>query len=1019
MNNSLLRDKEFVEYMNQEITTSLECSSMKCPKDRWEIVKKRIKQASVDFSRRKISREQLALAQLSEKVNEYEASLPLTKEEDELHENTKTELEELSMERIRGIMFRSKVKWYEQGERSTKYFYSLEKARYNAKTCYKIVSDTGKEIVTPMEILAEQREFYQKLYSKDDDVKFSLTNIYNVKVPEELKASQDIQLSLNDFQMAIKEMNNDKTPGKDGIPVDFYKVFWNQLKDSFGSMVQQVYHTKLLHRSAREGVLNLIPKANKDTRFIKNLRPITLLNTDYKIIEKAVANKMLPALQHIINMDQRGFMKNRRISVNIRKMLDIIHAARKEDLEAVVLSLDFVKCFDKCSFSILHGSLEFFGFGDIVKEWTRILYDQFSVVIQNNGYFSARVDIKKGVHQGGCCSSLYFLVIAEILALSLRENQDIEGITIADIHNLLNQFADDMDLFSICGKKSLEAIFEELDKFRFQSGFEVSYEKTTLYRIGSLRHSNAQMYDIDQVQWSNEDINVLGIMISHTDITMKNYSQIVDKVKVTLNAWYNRGLTLMGKIQVVNTLVASLFVYKMMVFPIIPEKVVKSVENIIRDFLWNGKKAKIAYKIMQNPKSQGGLNLVDLRNKDIALKATWPQILATEPKYAKLVYHNMGQGAFGENIWRSCIKPEDVKHLGIQSDFWEDVLWSWASYNYYNNQNTGNQLIWYNSNIRIANKPFFWKDQFMRGLLYVHQLFENQQYKSEDQVLREYNLSVLSYNSLKSAIPVEWRSYFLSTPPISYFPLEPDNYYKCIGFWKSGWSRRVYKWLADDVMLIHNKYLAWRKEVGYDIFGGLCAFGLEHNNIYKLTNVTKFRNFQYRLLQRGLVTNVHLEKWGMLEHDLCTFCNSETETITHLLCHCDKVKTLWKELVSFVCSKYSIDEFTITEKSILLNDVGLVKKYHVINFIVLITKQYIYRQRCMKKELVFNHLKAEINRIEQMEKYIAIKNDKFNIHVRKWCDFYGNVNGSMSIFNYAQQHLDQLPDPTPQKIVMG
>ena len=54
---------------------------------------------------------------------------------------------------------------------------------------------------------------------------------------------------------------------------------------------------------------------------------------------------MLPALEHIIHRDQRGFMKERRISVNIRKMLDIMHEAEKEDLEAVVLSLDFVKMF--------------------------------------------------------------------------------------------------------------------------------------------------------------------------------------------------------------------------------------------------------------------------------------------------------------------------------------------------------------------------------------------------------------------------------------------------------------------------------------------------------------------------------------------------------------------------------------------------------------------------------------------------------------------------------------------------
>ena len=415
-----------------------------------------------------------------------------------------------------------------------------------------------------------------------------------------------------DLEAAIKTMSNGKTPGSDGIPVDFYKVFWVEIKQIFVEAMYYCYSKDLLHTSAREGILNLIPKTNKDTRYVKNLRPITLLNTDYKIIEKAIANKMLPALKKIIHEDQRGFMKGRRISVNIRKFLDIMHQAEKEDLEAVVLSLDFVKCFDKCSFSILHGSLNFFGFGEIVKNWTKILYRDFKVKIQNNGYFSEPINICKGVHQGGCCSSVYFLVIAEILAMALRQNGSIEGITFRDIRNLLNQFADDMDVFSLASEESIRQIYEELDKFKLQSGFQVSYEKTTLYRIGSLRHSNAEMYDMSQYRWSNEDINVLGIIIAHEDIVQKNYQQILQKASEVLGAWNNRNLTLEGKVKVVNTLVASLFIYKMMVLPTIPPNVVVTLEAMIKKFIWNGKKAKIAFSILQNSRKEGGLNLVNL-----------------------------------------------------------------------------------------------------------------------------------------------------------------------------------------------------------------------------------------------------------------------------------------------------------------------------------------------------------------------------------------------------------------------
>ena len=129
------------------------------------------------------------------------------------------------------------------------------------------------------------------------------------------------------------------------------------------------------------------------------------------------------------------------------------------------------------------------------------------------------------------------------------------------------------------------------------------------------------------------------------------------KPRDILFAWQNRGLSLMGRVQVINTLVSSLFVYKMMVLPEIPKNIVKKLEGVMREFLWNGKKSKIALKILQNPKKQGGLGLVNLTNKDKALKATWPKILALEDEYSKLVYDIMRVSSLQEDIWRCTIKP--------------------------------------------------------------------------------------------------------------------------------------------------------------------------------------------------------------------------------------------------------------------------------------------------------------------------------------------------------------------------
>ena len=984
-NNSLLQDKQFVEIMNLELQKSIQASSDKQPLERWELIKKRIKKTTIDYSKNKTAEDKLVIGQLSEIVNEYEARLPLNKEEDKMLEDTKGDLEEKIFERIKGVMFRSKAKWYSEGERNTKYFYALEKARYNAKTCYKLINEENQEIDGQQEILEEQKKFYTKLYSEDEDVKFTLNNNTGIHVDENIKKQQDEEISNKDIKQAMQRMKNNKTPGEDGISVDFYKVFWNNIETIFMEMIEYSYSNNTLHQSARQGILNLIPKPGKDSRYIKNLRPITLLNTDYKIIEKAIANKMIPALEQIIHTDQRGFMKNRRISVNIRKMLDIIHEAEKEDLEAIVMSLDFVKCFDKCSFSILHGSLEFFGFGEVVKKWTKILYNDFTVKIQNNGNFSTTIPISKGVHQGGCCSSIYFLVIAEILAISLRSNQDIEGLTIKDIRNLLNQFADDMDIFSKCTEQSIKAIYQELEDFRKQSGFTVSYEKTTLYRIGSLRFSDAQLYNMSEYVWSNKDINVLGVTIAHEDMMEKNYRGIQQKVRNVLQNWNNRGLSLMGRVQVVNTLIASLFVYKMMVLPMIPKNVVKSVDNMIREFLWNGKKAKISYQILQNPKKEGGLNLVNLSKKDLALKATWPIILSEEEEYAEMVYRIMRCSKIKEDIWRCSIMPDDVKNMKIKNQFWEDVLVSWATFNSYHNRRIENQILWYNSRIRVNNKPIMWNDSFTKGLKYVYQLFSGNGFKSENEVWNQYSLTKLRYNSLKTAIPKEWKEFFSTTLRTTYFPIPPHNYDNYTTGGMKNLSQRVYSLVAEDCMLIHNKYLGWRKEIEENPIETLMEYREAFSYIYRITNVTKYRNFQYRLLQRGLVTNIQLHKWGIKPTDMCSFCCQTAESLTHLLIICPVTQQIWNQVFEYLQERFqlSMEKLDTSPKAIIINRITE-KISHVANFVCLITKQYIYAQRCLRKDLHFSVLKAHLRKIECLEKYIAIKNNKLITHNRKW-----------------------------------
>ena len=115
-----------------------------------------------------------------------------------------------------------------------------------------------------------------------------------------------------------------------------------------------------------------------------------------------------------------------------------------------------------------------------------MLYTDFKVKIQNNGYLSEDINIERSVHQGGCCSSYIFLCCAEIMATAIRNNSNICGVLINEIEYLLNQFADDTDITSLFDQLSLNSIMEELENFRDMSGFTISYDKTAILRVGNV-----------------------------------------------------------------------------------------------------------------------------------------------------------------------------------------------------------------------------------------------------------------------------------------------------------------------------------------------------------------------------------------------------------------------------------------------------------------------------------------------------------------------------------------------------
>ena len=136
---------------------------------------------------------------------------------------------------------------------------------------------------------------------------------------------------MDEIKESILKMKNNKTPGVDGLPIEFYKIFWHDIKDILYQSYCYSFENNTLTISQKQGLITLLPKSGKDNHYLKNWRPISLLTVDYKILASILATRVKTKLKNLINDDQTGFVKGRYIGENIRKVLEIIEYSEIED----------------------------------------------------------------------------------------------------------------------------------------------------------------------------------------------------------------------------------------------------------------------------------------------------------------------------------------------------------------------------------------------------------------------------------------------------------------------------------------------------------------------------------------------------------------------------------------------------------------------------------------------------------------------------------------------------------------
>ena len=762
----------------------------------------------------------------------------------------KLELNKIESQKTDGAVLRSRAEYYENGEKNSAYFFNLEKYKSKAKVMTKIKKENGTTITKPRKVLAEQQMFYKSLYTSDPTIKFQLDIQPTKKLDLNMQEKLERPLQIEELGVTLKQSRRNRTPGPCGISSDFYMMFWLRIKHHMYDAFMECFEVKRIFPSGRNGIISLIPKQNRDLTALKNWRPIILLSTDYKILAKAIANRLKGTLGNLIHEDQTGFMAGRNITQNIRGVADMIEYVNKRKLNILILSIDFEKAFDRVEYTSLLEAFKWMGYGPQICQWIQILFQDFALCTLNNGFSSERFTPTRGLFQGNPISPYGFLIIIETLAELLRQNPRIQGVKIGHTRKLLSMFADDMDIFALDKETEWLEIRATIESFHKISGLKVNYDKSSVLRVGN--KTNAKYYSMNQLKWSSGSIKVLGVWIGENsqESVKENLEPLLCKVENILNAWKNRKLTIIGKILIINTLMGSLFTYSLSVLRRPVLEMFEKLHKSFKLFIWQGTKSKIPIKILQGNKFNDGLGLVNMIQKDHALKIQWVHRLLKmdHNNITKIIAYDLMENPIKDLIWQTQLHVEDVKTLSKAENFWIDVLTSWCHLNYLEEMTSKSQVlsqvIWFNSNIKIDNKPIFYKNWYKAGITILQDLYNiNGSFKQVGEIEKDYKIKVCftELEGIKAALPDLWK-FWLEDRQVG--KPEHSNIEILISLKSAtGWA---YRSLNQDKNLLSLVTLRWNQIE-------LPTLTVEQLNrairdLYKITISVKLRAFQYRLL---------------------------------------------------------------------------------------------------------------------------------------------------------------------------
>lgn len=252
----------------------------------WDFLKDFVKYTAKKYGRdkqRKLNSEKVTATNrlINAKISLVNGNTSATKLIDELESQIKS----INRTQNEGAKIRSRAKFFEEGEKPTRFFFSLESTRAAKNSIRSLYDLNGTEVNTQQEIEHAHWNFYSKLYSAeqiDPQIQNEFMSNVPVSLSDDEKSKCDLPLTLQEITLAIRSLSKGKTPGSNGLPLEFYIKFCDLLAPHLVDLFNFSLENGSFSLSMQESMTRVIFKKD-DPKDLKNWRPISLLNVDYDV----------------------------------------------------------------------------------------------------------------------------------------------------------------------------------------------------------------------------------------------------------------------------------------------------------------------------------------------------------------------------------------------------------------------------------------------------------------------------------------------------------------------------------------------------------------------------------------------------------------------------------------------------------------------------------------------------------------------------------------------------------------